>query len=170
MSLESGVHATLAGVVTAMAIPARPKHDPKRFADLFEKLLERYRAGFETGQPLLQNEQARSTLQTIEDGVQGVVPPLQRLEYKLHTPAALLVIPLFAECNARIPLDPESIQLAVPEPVTWGVTAELLAGKVLGITLATWLRMFARADEPEAGGCTPGGLPAECVGSKKTIN
>jgi NhaA family Na+:H+ antiporter len=71
-----------------MAIPARPKHDPKRFADLFEKLLERYRAGFETGQPLLQNEQARSTLQTIEDGVQGVVPPLQRLEYKLHTPRA----------------------------------------------------------------------------------
>ena len=27
--LESGVHATLAGVVTAFAIPARPKYDPE---------------------------------------------------------------------------------------------------------------------------------------------
>ena len=42
--LKSGVHATLAGVATAFAIPARPKYEPTRFAELFETLLQRYRS------------------------------------------------------------------------------------------------------------------------------
>lgn len=45
--LESGVHARLAGVITAFAIPAQPKYAPARFADLFAALLQRYRASFQ---------------------------------------------------------------------------------------------------------------------------
>ena len=111
--LESGVHATLAGVITAFAIPARPKYDPARFADLLAVLLQRYRSGFQKSEPVLHNEQARSALQTMEDAVLGVVPPLQRLEYKLLTPTALLVIPLFALTNAGIAVDARSIKTAL---------------------------------------------------------
>lgn len=139
--LNAGVHPTLAGVVTAFTIPARPRYDPTRFAELFDALLARYRSRIVSNESILRNQGLRSALQTMENVVLGVVPPLQRLEYKLHIPVAILVIPLFALVNAGLPLDPDTFADMIRHPVTQGVIAGLLAGKTLGITLATWLAL-----------------------------
>lgn len=141
--LESGIHPTLAGVFTALMIPARPVYDPQRFAELFEPLLERYKRGYQPDESVLRNQELRSVLQTMENGIVGITPPLQRLERKLHVPVALLVMPLFALANAGISLELNALEEALRHPVALGVIAGLLAGKTLGITVVTWLGLKA---------------------------
>jgi Na+:H+ antiporter, NhaA family len=69
--LKSGVHATLAGVATAFAIPARPKYDPTRFAELFDTLLQRYRSRIVPGESILRNQGLRSVLRVLPAAVRG---------------------------------------------------------------------------------------------------
>jgi len=71
----------------------------------------------------------------------GVMPQLQRLEHKLHTPVAILIIPLFALVNAGIPLDLDTLSGMIRHPITQGVMVGLLVGKTAGISLATWLAL-----------------------------
>ena len=64
--------------------------------------------------------------------------PLRRLEHDLHAPVAFAILPLFAFANAGVPLD--GVRLAVfLEPVPLGIAAGLLAGKPIGVLLASWL-------------------------------
>ena len=65
--------------------------------------------------------------------------PASRLERGLHLPVALIVIPLFALANAGITIDFSSLGEVVLEPVSLGIIAGLIAGKVLGIFGTTWL-------------------------------
>ncbi len=64
--------------------------------------------------------------------------PLRRLEADLHTPVALVILPLFAFANAGLSFATLS-WTDVTHPVTLGVIAGLLVGKPLGILLFTVL-------------------------------
>ncbi|MGQ7385812.1 Na+/H+ antiporter NhaA, partial [Streptococcus suis] len=58
--------------------------------------------------------------------------PLHRLERLLHLPVAFLVVPIFGLANAAVPvlgLPPG----ALVAPVTIGVAAGLLIGKIVGV-------------------------------------
>ena len=139
--LESGVHATLAGVLGAFAVPARPKYNPQRFSAHVRELIDRFDASYERGQSIMTNDELRAVVQTLENGVQRVETPLQRLEHIWHLPVAFLVIPVFALINAGVPVDFDSFGEALAHPVTLGVMGGLVLGKFLGITLACWLAL-----------------------------
>ncbi len=139
--LKSGVHATLAGVITALTIPARPQYDPQRFSHHARLLLDKFDAAHKTEQSIMQNEAQKSLLQTLETGVHGVTPPLQRLLHKLHLPVAFLVIPIFALANAGVPLQFAGLGATLGHPVTLGVIAGLCLGKVIGIAGISWLAL-----------------------------
>ncbi len=132
--LKSGVHATLAGVLTALAIPARPKFEPSQFSQLMRKALDTFDARSKPGVSIMRNEEQRSVLQTMENGVHMVETPLQRLEHSMHTPVAFLIIPIFALANAGIPLELSGLGETLSHPVTIGVMLGLILGKFLGIT------------------------------------
>jgi len=137
--LKSGVHATLAGVFTALTIPAFPKYDPVRFSDSVRELIGRFDASYRPGENIMTNVQMRAIVQALENGVRRVETPLQRLEHELHLPVALLVIPLFALANAGIPLDLAGMTATLTHPVTLGVMLGLVLGKFLGIAGMSWL-------------------------------
>ncbi len=137
--LKSGVHATLAGVLTALTIPARPKYEPGQFSQHVRKLMDRFDASYKPGQSIMKNEEQRSILQTMENGVHLVETPLQRLEHSMHLPVALIIIPIFALANAGIPLDFGSMGQTLAHPVTVGVMLGLILGKLLGIGGFSWL-------------------------------
>lgn len=139
--LESGVHATLAGVLGAFSVPARPKYNPERFSAHVRELIDHFDASYERGQSIMTNEELRAVVQTLENGVQRVETPLQRLEHIWHLPVAFLVIPVFALINAGVPVDFDSFGEALAHPVTLGVMGGLVLGKFLGITLASWLAL-----------------------------
>lgn len=148
--LKSGIHATLAGVLTALMIPARPKYEPGSFSVLVRRLMDRFDASYRPGESIMRNEQQRSILQTLENGVHLVETPLQRLEHSMHIWVAFIIIPVFALANAGIPLEFASLGDSLAHPVTLGVILGLMLGKVLGIAGFSWLAIkFGVASLPE---------------------
>lgn len=139
--LKSGVHATLAGVIGAFTVPARPRYDPGAFSAHLRRLLARYDSSIKPGTSILTNDELRAVVQTMDNGVIAVQAPLQRLEHVWHLPVAFLVIPVFALINAGIPLDVGSLGTTLREPVALGVMLGLVVGKLVGITGASWIAL-----------------------------
>lgn len=133
--LVSGVHATLAGVLTALTIPARSRYEPGTFSirvrDLMDRFDARRRADGTAGP--LRNAELRGILQTLENGVRQVETPLQRMEHSMHVPVAFLIIPVFALANAGVPIDFDALGEVLTQPITLGVIMGLVVGKVIGI-------------------------------------
>lgn len=139
--LQSGVHATLAGVIGAFSVPARSKYDPNLFADLINEQIDRFIANRRQDDSLMMNEKLYAIVQNLEVSVQGVQTPLQRLEHIWHLPVAFIVIPIFAIFNAGIPLQLGTLSETFAHPVTLGVTLGLVFGKFIGITGACWIAL-----------------------------
>jgi len=137
--LQSGVHATLAGILGALSVPATPKYNPERFSYQVRELMQRFDASHEPGKSIMTNDKLRAVVQTLENGVNSVAAPLQRLEHVWHMPVAYLVIPIFALANAGIPLAFGSLAESLSHPVMLGVSLGLVLGKFIGITGASWL-------------------------------
>lgn len=139
--LQSGVHATLAGVLGAFAIPARPKYDPALFSVRIRELMGRFDSSHQQGGNIMTNEKLYAVVQTLEKSVGGVQTPLQRLEHIWHLPVAFLVIPIFALFNAGIPLQFGNMGDMLTHPVMLGTLLGLVLGKFIGITGACWLAL-----------------------------
>ncbi|MFV9616832.1 MAG: Na+/H+ antiporter NhaA [Gammaproteobacteria bacterium] len=137
--LQSGVHATLAGILGALSVPAIPRYKPERFSEHVKELMRRFDSSHQPGQSIMTNDALRSVVQTLENGVHSVEAPLQRLEHIWHMPVAYLIIPVFALANAGIPLSLGSLGDTFSHPVMLGVSLGLVLGKFIGITGASWL-------------------------------
>nr|WP_010131532.1 Na+/H+ antiporter NhaA [Microbulbifer agarilyticus] len=135
----TGVHATLAGVITAMAIPARPKYDPVAFSAFVKDIIRSFDRCFRPGDKIIANDALRARVSALDNGVHMVQSPLQRMETRLHIPVAFIVVPIFALANAGIPVDSFTSAEAVLNPLTIGVICGLVFGKLIGIVGATWL-------------------------------
>ena len=136
--LESGVHATIAGVIAAMAIPSKPKFHPSNFSKSTKELLDKYDE-YEVGEDHTMHEEQKAILQNIKDKIDSVGAPAARLENNLHLMVALVIIPLFALANAGIAIDFSSIGSTVLEPVSLGIISGLILGKVIGVFGISWL-------------------------------
>ncbi len=145
--LESGVHATLAGVLVALTIPVKPKFNTGTFTrhvgetldNMKSNITDFEKSSYDKQHSIVHDRQTRALLQSLESGVQAVESPLQRLEHAMHLPVALLVIPLFALANAGIPIEWGALGQTVTHPVALGVMAGLIFGKLIGIAGIPWL-------------------------------
>ncbi|MBE0514747.1 Na+/H+ antiporter NhaA [Sulfurimonas sp.] len=136
--LESGVHATIAGVIAAMSIPSRPKYVPITFSEHTSRLLHEYDS-YPIATDHMMHEKQKAILQNIKDTIDAVGTPASRLEHGLHLPVSLLVIPLFALANAGISIDFSSINQSIMQPVSLGIIFGLIGGKIVGIAGLSWL-------------------------------
>ncbi|MCK4737443.1 MAG: Na+/H+ antiporter NhaA [Sulfurimonas sp.] len=136
--LESGVHATIAGVIAAMAIPSKPKFTPLDFTNHTKNRLDEY-DNYPVATDYMMHEKQKAILQNIKDRIDSVSSPSARLEHDLHLPVSLLVIPLFALANAGISIDFSSMFETITKPVSLGIIAGLIFGKVLGIAGVAYL-------------------------------
>ncbi len=136
--LQSGIHATVAGVLGAMAIPARMRIDADNFLLHGRGLLERFDKASIHGLSVLTNRRQRAVLQTLEDTCEAAQSPMQRLENSLHPWVAFGVVPVFALANAGVSLRGDLLAL-LTTPVTIGIILGLVIGKQIGVTLFTWL-------------------------------
>jgi NhaA family Na+:H+ antiporter len=125
---ESGVHATLAGVVLGLVLPARPPSEREiaRTAQFGRALREAPDA-----------QRARLT----NLAVAATVPANARLQESLHRWTAYVVVPVFGLANAGVRLDGETLEAALGSPVTLGVLLGLVAGNAVGITAGTFVAL-----------------------------
>jgi Na+:H+ antiporter, NhaA family len=140
--LLSGVHATVAGILLAIAIPARPAFTPAHFEKRIDELQASFRADRRdttTADDPLGNERMAAIAEAVEHTARAVQSPLQRIEHGLTPWVAFLVIPIFALANAGIDLTQVRWSEALSQRVTLGIVAGLVIGKFVGISLASWI-------------------------------
>ncbi len=138
--LKSGVHATIAGVLAAMTIPAAARINTSQFVTWGREVLDEFEdccvGDSSQGHETTLNQ--RSLLQAMETAVHHAEAPLQRLEHGLEYPVAYVIMPIFALANAGVRLGGGSNLF---HPVSLGIIAGLIVGKQLGITFFTWLNV-----------------------------
>ena len=149
--LESGVHATIAGVLLAMTVPASSFIDTGVFLKRSRGLLDRFeQAGERGGDPVLCNEERQGALHALNRANEDVEPPLQELEHALHPWVVFAIMPLFALANAGVLLGKDFTSTLL-NPVSVGIVAGLLLGKQVGITLFAWLAVKSGMSEMPQG-------------------
>jgi Na+:H+ antiporter, NhaA family len=134
---KSGIHATVAGVLVAMLVPIRPRLHPTEFFARVSKGLEALRPTELTTSSVLTNEAQLDALVRLDDAATDMRPPGLTLERFLHPVQALFILPLFAFVNAGVSLGAEALQ-TLAHPVTLGIIAGLVLGKLVGVSLASW--------------------------------
>lgn len=130
-----GVHATIAGVLLAFAIPIQSKIDEDRFIEESHKALvnfEKHRDPI----PMLNMKQIHA-LEQIAYGYYRVQNPLIKLEHSLHNLSAFFIMPLFAFSNAGVVIELSSVSEHLM--IVLGVIFGLVLGKPIGIFSFTYL-------------------------------
>jgi len=126
---ESGVHATIAGVLLAFAIPTRTRINATEFSVEARGLLDHFDRT-ETGDFLvLTSKGQQEAIIGLQRASELVTASLLRLEHALHGFSAFVVMPLFAFSNAGVGLSGSS-----GGSVSVAVILGLAVGKPLGIT------------------------------------
>ncbi len=148
--LQSGVHATVAGVLLAMTIPPRSFINADEFLAKSRTFLKEFERTGKTGESILTNSEQRAAVQALEEACQQIESPLQRLEHALHPWMAFAIMPMFAFANAGVALG-EGLSDAVRNPVAWGIFSGLVFGKQIGISLAVWIVARAKLAALPAG-------------------
>lgn len=139
--LKSGLHATIAGVVAAFAVPARSRvdaHDYVIQARAILNFMERHfitRIKYNPDKKLpFATEQQIGGLHAIKELSEQLDTPLQRMEHDLHTWTTYVIIPIFALANAGVAISLDGDLMT--SSVTMGVFFGLLVGKMAGVFLA----------------------------------
>lgn len=137
---HAGLHATIAGVLLAMFIPATGRYSTDIFIKMVKERLGEINCEDGTcGNTIMENQQHLKAVQEIELACKEVATPLQRLEHSLSSWVGFLVLPLFALSNAGVVLNSIDMSVAVFHPVTMGVALGLVVGKPIGIFSFTYL-------------------------------
>jgi NhaA family Na+:H+ antiporter len=143
--LASGVHATVAGVLAALFIPAKGKYNTDVFVEKVRRHLDPITfSGRPATDSILLNKTHLNAVQAIDLACRDVETPLQRLEHALQSWIAMGVLPLFALANAGLTVRGLDVGAAIAHPLTLGVALGLVVGKPVGISLFTLLsvRLF----------------------------
>lgn len=140
--LNSGIHATIAGVVLAFCIPANLPLGTKFYVARIRRNLAQFPATETTiadrNKPVVLSDDEIHMLKSVESASDHLISPLQDLEDSLKNPINYFVIPLFAFANAGVNLAGMSIA-SLFSGVGLAVFLGLLVGKFCGVFSATWL-------------------------------
>ena len=119
---NSGIHATLAGVVLGLMTPTQPA----RQAELVDAAELADVSSYEAAPGTV--TAARASVSVVE-----------WLEHRLHPWTSFLVVPLFVLANAGVSLTRDSVGDAFTSSVTGGIVVGLVVGKFVGVAGFTWL-------------------------------
>lgn len=124
--LQSGVHATVAGVLMGVMTPAKPIQSKEQRAKWLEWLREK------------DDEIMAVDVNYAAFHMRESHSVAERMQHAWHPFTSFFIVPIFALANAGVPLGGGVLGDSAASRVTWGVAIGLLVGKALGITLFTW--------------------------------
>lgn len=149
--LASGVHATIAGVLVALTIPATAKLDPLEFSRRTRDAVGLIERSATVGEHTLVDVERATQCRSIRQDALHSMAPLQRMESALHPVTTFLILPLFALANAGVRLVGADLGAMLTSPVSLGIVLGLVIGKPLGIVALSWLALKLRLAELPSG-------------------
>lgn len=153
--LNSGIHATIAGVVLAFCIPANLPKGTRYYAQHIRSLVGRYPeiqvTEADKNKAYVIDKSDLQILRRIEKSADKLISPLQDIEDQLAMPINYLVIPLFAFANAGVNFEGMSF-MSLFHGVALGVFLGLLLGKFTGVLSFSWLSIKLGWCQMPAGG------------------
>lgn len=142
--LNSGIHATIAGVVLAFCIPANLPRGTRYYMEYIREYLKEYPdipfKEEDKQKAMVLDKSEIQLLRHIEKASDNLISPLQDIEDQLAMPINYLVIPIFAFANAGVNFEGMSIG-SLFHGVALGVFLGLLIGKFAGVLSFSWLSM-----------------------------
>ncbi len=140
--LQSGIHATIAGVILAFCVPANIPKGTKFYIERIRNKLRHFPATVVTredrNKPVVLSDEEIALLKSVESSSDHLISPLQDLEDELKIPVNYEIIPLFAFANAGVNMAGMSL-MNLFSGVGLGVFLGLLVGKFCGVLSFTWL-------------------------------
>ena len=152
LMLNSGIHATIAGVIVAFCVPATLIKGTGHYLERIRAHMNKFPVidiDEQHNAVVLTNEQIH-TLKSIESAADKMISPLQDLEDNLHFPINYIVIPLFAFANAGVDLSAMSLSSLV-SGVSLAVIVGLVLGKFIGVFSFSWLAVRMKVVSLPAG-------------------
>lgn len=155
---QSGIHATIAGVVLAFCIPAKLNHGTKYYVERIRKQIDKFPHYTVTASdkhtPNMLTQDDIQNLRSIESASDHLISTLQDAEDVLRNPINMLIIPLFAFANAGVCLQNMSLD-SITQGVGLGVFLGLVIGKFSGVLMACWLSIKTRIVQMPDGATWP---------------
>lgn len=140
MMLNSGIHATIAGVIVAFCVPATLKKGTGHYLERIRNNVNKFPVidVDDTNNTIVWTNEQIHTLKSIESAADKMISPLQELEDSLQHMINYFVIPLFAFANAGIDLSLMSLG-SLFSGVGLSVMLGLVIGKFVGVFSFSWL-------------------------------
>ena len=136
LTLESGVHATLAGVALGFLTPARSDYSAEEADTRSREILDLYPHTINTHRD---QEHADHEALLLAEIARKSVSPLNRMEFRLVGWSSFLIVPIFALANAGVDFRSISFTDALGSSVAMGIAIGLIGGKLIGVTSFTYL-------------------------------
>jgi NhaA family Na+:H+ antiporter len=143
LTLNSGIHATISGVLLAATIPIKTRINEVRFYTTSKYYLEKFKAAGNSGLNVISNPSQLSIIHQLNSQINRISPLTHRFESGLHGIVTFFIMPLFALANAGVVIDSQALH-AIISPLSAGIFFGLLLGKPIGITLFSWLAIKLR--------------------------
>ena len=140
--LHSGVHATIAGVLVALTVPARSRIDAHTFLKRARQTLQQFDQNEGEDTRARTTETQQRAIIELEEVCEQAQAPLQKMEHRLQGWVGFVIMPVFTLANAGVVLSANSIGRS-SLPVLLGIVLGLMLGKPLGIMAAAWLAVRA---------------------------
>lgn len=135
---QSGIHATTAGIVAALTVPARPQRSGHWFIGRMRGLLHRFEQLNQPKQNILEKQQQHDVVEKAQHVAAATTTPLQHWATAWEKPVNLLIVPVFAFLNAGLQLPNNPLELA-DSSISVGIISGLVIGKCIGISGLAWL-------------------------------
>ncbi len=132
---QSGVHATLSGVLLGCLIPHKNRWTEKQALDALKRTFSK------------KQETSLGELKNLKSMVSDTKSVLSRLISFHHPYVIYVIMPLFAFANAGVPIGGIDLSSWIQHPVSYGILIGLCFGKPIGITLFSWLACIAKLCE-----------------------
>jgi len=134
----SGLHATLAGVLTAFFVPARVKIVPDALPQVIRRGADNIDAQARNDKPDAMDPDRVAIINAIGGSLNAATAPLQRFEHMVQPWVTYAILPVFGLFNAGVVVN-AAVLGTLPTAVPLGIMVGLVLGKSIGIGLASWL-------------------------------
>ncbi|MEG0518389.1 MAG: Na+/H+ antiporter NhaA [Bacteroidales bacterium] len=148
--LQSGIHATIAGVILALTIPSKTAINELRFYVSVKHLVEKFKKSGNSEIEVLANPEQQHIIHEMHQKVEKINPLMHRFEAGLHPWVTCVIMPVFALANAGVQITDEILSFPVAD-IAAGIFCGLLFGKPIGIFLFSWLSVRLKIAELPSG-------------------